>query len=81
MFGISFFESLVIILLALVFFKPYQIITFFANLFGFLEKIKQEAENIKNDIFAHELEETKNHEYKDYIEGEFEDKDKDKDSI
>lgn len=51
MFGIGLGEFIVILGLALVFFKPQQILLFFSKIIELFERIKEEANIIKNDVY------------------------------
>jgi Sec-independent protein translocase protein TatA len=74
MFGISLGELLVIFIISLLFFKPSDIFSFFGKIQDFLNKIKLEAEALKNEILLKEMkdvQEMKDEIYKDFIENEF----------
>jgi Sec-independent protein translocase protein TatA len=74
MFGISLGEILVIFIISLLFFKPSDIFSFFGKIQDFLNKIKLEAETLKNEILLKEMkdiQEMKDEIYKDFIENEF----------
>ena len=51
MFGIGLGEFIVILGLALVFFKPHQILLFFSKIIELFERMKEEANIIKNDVY------------------------------
>ena len=74
MFGISLGEILVIFIISLLFFKPSDIFSFFGKIQDFLNKIKLEAETLKNEILLKEMKdvrEMKDEIYTDFIENEF----------
>lgn len=57
MFGIGFFELMLILVLCMVFFKPSEVISFIQNIFFQTQKIKEEFEVLKSDILTLETKE------------------------
>ena len=72
MFGVSFSEVFIIAVISLIFFKPAQIISFFSKVWSLIERVKFEAEVIKNDILLKDISRKETEmEYEIFIPEEF----------
>ena len=71
MFGIGFFEFVIIFALCLIFFKPSEIITFMQKAFHQVQKVKDEIEVIKSDLITFEEKEVEKKQPSKEVEKEF----------
>lgn len=65
MFGVSFMEFSIIMLVLLFFFKPSDVLSFVAKIINYLEDLKTKFEDVKNEVFIEELEKEDIIEYQD----------------